>query len=89
MRANNESTGSAHEDLRLTPHEELVLVQMVQGLTSKQISEQLRISRATVQAHKKNMYKKLGAHSAAQAVFEAFQLGILSKGTFRVGSDEF
>lgn len=75
--------------IRITPHEELILVQMVQGLTSKQIAERLRISRETVQAHKKNMYRKLGTHSAAQAVFEAFQLGILSKGTFRVGNDEF
>lgn len=73
---------------KLTPHEELVLVQMVQGLTSEKIAERLKISRETVKAHKKHMYMKLGAHSAAQAVFEAFQLGILSKGTFRVSEDE-
>lgn len=89
MRANNENKGFNLENTKLTPYEELILVQMTQGLTSKQIAERLRISRETVQAHKKNMYRKLGAHSAAQVVFEAFQLGILSKGTFRVGSDEF
>lgn len=76
-------------DINLTPREEQVLAQMIQGLSTNEIAERLNIGSETVSSYRRIMYRKLGARSAAQAVFKAFQLGILNKRTFREIRDEF
>ena len=61
------------KDLRLTPRELEILQLTAKGLEQTQIAEILGISFATVVAHS----KKLGVHNAAEAVYEAFQMGLL------------
>lgn len=61
----------------LTPRELEVIQLTAKGLEQKQIAEILGISFATVVTHKKRLFKKLGVHNVAEAVYEAFQMGVL------------
>lgn len=65
----------------LTPRELEILQLTAKGLEQKQIAEILGISFATVVAHRKKLFKKLfkklGVHNAAEAIYEAFQMGLL------------
>lgn len=65
------------KDRCLTPRELEVLQLAAKGLEQKQIAEILGISFATVVAHRKKLFKKLGVHNVAEAVYEAFQMGFL------------
>ena len=61
----------------LTPRELEILQLTAKGLEQKQIAEILDISFATVVTHKKRLFKKLGVHNVAEAIYEAFQMGFL------------
>ena len=61
----------------LTTREREVLRCVARGCVSKEISERLGISGQTVNAHIKNIYKKLHVHSRAQAVSFATHTGQL------------
>ena len=61
----------------LTPRELEILQFTTKGLEQKQIAEILGISFATVVSHKKKLFKKLGVHNVAEAIYEAFQMGLL------------
>lgn len=63
------------KDLRLTPRELEILQLTAKGLEQTQIAEILGISFATVVAHRKKLFKKLGVHNAAEAVYEAIPNG--------------
>jgi len=52
----------------LTCREEEVAVHIACGLTNRQISEELSISERTVDAHVRNILKKLGLHARTQIV---------------------
>lgn len=65
------------KDRCLTPRELEVLQLTAKGLEQKQIAEILGISFATVVEHRKKLFKKLGVHNVAEAVYEAFQKGFL------------
>ena len=54
-----------------------ILRLMTTHLTRSQIAQQLLISENTVRTHLKNIYQKLGAHTRAEAIFRARELGIL------------
>lgn len=54
--------------LELTPREREVLRAIAEGHASKTIAGNLGISENTVEAHRRNLYAKLGIHSIAQAV---------------------
>ena len=57
---------------------ELEVLQLInQGLTNRQIAQQLVISLATVKSHTGNIYSKLGVNSRTQAVARARTLRIL------------
>jgi DNA-binding NarL/FixJ family response regulator len=47
----------------LTPRERLVLTQIVRGFSSKEIARALRISPRTVEFHRTNLLKKVGARN--------------------------
>ncbi len=66
------------EEKPLTPRELEILKLTAKGLERDDIAEVLGIAATTVAGHKKRILKKLGVHNAAEAVYEAFQLGILS-----------
>lgn len=55
----------------LTEREDEILKLMAEGLTNREISDQLVIEFETVRWHTKNIYNKLGVHTRAQAVIRA------------------
>jgi LuxR family maltose regulon positive regulatory protein len=61
----------------LSPRELEVLALIAEGLSNRQIADELIISVGTVKAHTSNIYGKLGVGSRAQAMVAARQLGIL------------
>lgn len=61
--------------LPLTPAEERVFWEVVQGFTNKQIGERLFLSPRTVQTHLSNMLTKLSLENRAQIVRFAFERG--------------
>lgn len=61
----------------LTPRELEILQFTAKGLEQKQIAEILGLSLATVVSHKKKLFKKLGVHNVAEAIYESFQMGLL------------
>jgi DNA-binding NarL/FixJ family response regulator len=56
---------------RLSPRESEVLHALVQGLSNREIGEQLFISETTVKLHISNIYRKLGVKSRSQAIMHA------------------
>ncbi len=85
-RASNSSTGSQNSNqtttqvqqpspLPLTPAEERVFWEVIQGLTNKQISDNLFISPRTVQTHLSNILSKLQLENRAQLVRFAYEQG--------------
>lgn len=63
------------EPLPLTPAEERVFWEVIQGFTNKQISERLFISPRTVQTHLSNILNKLNLENRTQLVRFAFKKG--------------
>ena len=61
--------------LPLTPAEERVFWEVIQGFTNKQISERLFISPRTVQTHLSNILSKLNLDNRTQLVRFAFENG--------------
>ena len=68
----------------LTPRELDVLRLLAQGCTYYQAAQALGVSPHTVQTHVKNIYRKLGVHSARAAVWRATELKLLAM--FQVGT---
>ncbi|MCJ7616306.1 MAG: response regulator transcription factor [Desulfobacterales bacterium] len=61
----------------LTPREQQILRLLAQGLTAKDIAEQLFISHRTVGNHRSNIMNKLDLHSTMELVRYATKLGII------------
>lgn len=74
---NNLASDNSHtpEPLPLTPAEERVFWEVIQGFTNKQISERLFISPRTVQTHLSNILNKLNLENRTQLVRFAFEKG--------------
>ncbi len=62
----------------LTPRELAVLTLVGGGHTSREISDQLRISHKTVENHKQRIFGKLGVQNQAHAVSIAMRKGMIS-----------
>ncbi len=80
LRARGEGGGMpATEDVlaRLTNRERLVFFAVVQGLTSKQIAQELSIGKRTVDTHRKNMMDKLGVPNKDKLLRLAFEKGLV------------
>lgn len=65
----------APEPLPLTPAEEKVFWEVVQGLTNRQIGDRLFISPRTVQTHLSNILSKLSLDNRAQLVRYSYEQG--------------
>ncbi|WAL60537.1 response regulator transcription factor [Thermocoleostomius sinensis] len=63
------------EPLPLTPAEEKVFWQVIQGYTNKQIGDRLFVSPRTVQTHLSNILSKLNLESRSQLIRYAFERG--------------
>ena len=65
--------------IRLTSREAEVLQLLARGCTYSQVSDQLGVSMHTVESHVKNVYRKLGVHSARAAVWRAMELRLFGE----------
>ncbi len=61
----------------LTPREIEVLALAADGLAGPELAHQLALSPATVNAHFKNIYRKLDVRNRAAAVAKAMRLGVI------------
>jgi len=66
------------DTINLTARELEVLNLMADGLSSKLIARRLWISVETVKDHKKNIYQKMAASNAVNAVAIGFRAGFIS-----------
>ncbi|MBY6241638.1 response regulator transcription factor [Methylosinus sp. Sm6] len=62
---------------RLTPREMDILRGIAKGLTYAELAAHLQISRQTVPAHIKNVYRKLQSNNRSEAVYEASRRGLI------------
>ena len=69
------TTNSSPKPLPLTPAEERVFWETIQGYTNKQISQRLFISPRTVQTHLSNILSKLDLSNRTQLVRFAYEQG--------------
>ena len=72
---NQTSSQLSPEPLPLTPAEERVFWEVIQGFTNKQISDRLFISPRTVQTHLSSILNKLNLENRTQLVRFAFEKG--------------
>ena len=63
--------------VKLTRREIEILQQISKGFTCKEISAIENLSYHTIATHVRNIYKKLSVNSRAEAVFEAYNMGLL------------
>lgn len=61
----------------LTKREEEILLEVLSGLTKKEIADKLYISERTFYNHLANIYAKLGAKNAIEAYKIALELGYI------------
>lgn len=64
-------------DVQLSQRELEILQMVSRGLSNRDISEVLGLSKLTVEAHNKHIYRKLSVKSRTQAVFEARAMGLV------------
>jgi DNA-binding NarL/FixJ family response regulator len=68
----------ARPQFDLTRRELQVLRLLANGLDQREIARELSISPKTVSTHIQNLLAKLGVHSRAQAIAEAYRVGLVS-----------
>jgi DNA-binding NarL/FixJ family response regulator len=78
--AANGASAMPQEPLPLTPAEEKVFWEVIQGFTNKQIGDHLFISPRTVQTHLSNILSKLSLENRSQLIRYAFERGYKSSG---------
>jgi len=61
----------------LSDREIMILRLVAKGLTTEEISVQLKISPLTVKSHRKNMIQKLKAKNSSELLVKAFERGII------------
>ena len=61
----------------LSPKEKAVLLLLSQGLAAKSVAERLGMSENTVATHRKNIFRKLGAHTVAEAMAYAVKYKVI------------
>ena len=61
----------------LTEREQSVLTLIAKGCSRAETAEMLGMSQHTVTTHIKHIYRKLSVHSRTEAVFEAYQMGLI------------
>ena len=74
-----QSAATEPEREKLTPREHEVLLLLARGMSYKQIADALGRKIGTVQSFVKGLYKKLGASSGREALFEAARQGLISR----------
>ena len=68
----------ANGSMALSPREREILTLLARGLRQDEIARELVVSPKTIGTHIQHILAKLGVHSRAQAVAEAYRLGLVS-----------
>ena len=63
--------------VRLTPRQQQVLVEIARGCSTREISARLGITTETVRNHVREILRRLEVHSRLQAVVRAHELGLV------------
>ena len=71
--------GPDHSEI-LSPREKEVLEALAQGLTNKEIAQQLHIAEKTVKTHFSSIYRKLNVTTRSQAIVGAVKSGLVDLG---------
>lgn len=66
-------------DKSLSEREKEILILIVDGYTTSEISSRLNLSFHTVETHRKSIYKKLDVNNSAQAIIKAIRENIVSR----------
>lgn len=74
--------GNRENEESLSDREREIIVCLVQGMSNKQVAENLCISVNTVITHRRNIAKKLQIHSLAGLTIYAFANGLVDKNIF-------
>lgn len=72
-----EQGGVEEPSERLTPRQREVLILIAEGLSNREIGEQLGISVKTVERHRENIMKRLNLHSRTELVKYAIRKGLI------------
>lgn len=67
----------AEQSVKLTKREIEVLTLVIEGKSSKEVAEQLFVSKRTVDFHLANIYEKLNVSNRVQAFREATRRGLI------------
>ena len=70
-------TDISSDSNKLTKREKAILLELLNGLNNKHISEKLSISIRTVECHRGNIYRKLDTHSMAGLIRYAKKVGYI------------
>ena len=73
----DDSTGELGFDARLSKRQKQLIVMLDQGLSNREIADQLFLSRYTVESHVKRIYRKLAVSSRISAVSVARARGVI------------
>lgn len=73
-----EPPAAAQDEDALTARELEVLERIARGASYKEVAAQMGVQQSTVEAHIKNLYRKLEVHSKVQAILEAKARGYLA-----------
>jgi len=65
------------QNIKLTKREVEVLTLVIEGKSSKEVADQLFVSKRTVDFHLANIYEKLRVTNRVQAFREATRLGLI------------
>lgn len=63
----------------LSKRENEIASLIAQGLTNKEVAEQLHLSHHTVHTHRKNILRKLKINSASELTLYAFRMGLINQ----------
>ena len=73
------STPSGAKAAGLTDREVAILTELASGKSNDEIAKELWVTQQTVKFHLTNVYRKLGAKNRADAVRQAYQLGLIQR----------
>ena len=78
QRSHREQKQSVHASFQsLTKREKQVFDRVVQGLSNQETADDLSINRKTIEGHRANMMRKMGASSLAELIQMAVVLGLV------------
>ena len=76
--AAGEQSPEEQQSVKLTKREVEVLTLVIEGKSSKEVAEQLFVSKRTVDFHLANIYDKLNVTNRVQAFREATRRGLIT-----------